>query len=758
MNLVRNKPGQYVTVFAYDEGATPPAPKTGDAANITVYVAKDNGTPTATTNAATEISSTLAPGYYRVALLQGESNADVVETFGKSTTSNITVTGCPPRQRTLPDNHNRQVISPSGHVAIRPQAIDLRPRSGTSYGNRPDATASGGSANLGDGGVAYAYTLMDGIKRRFIQDGICTGCQLLSSATASGYTELRFIVYRLVSGTTFTEVGRSEDFKAQITSTGTLLTITFDQPIKGVQHGDYYGMLIAVPGVGTPLYSHSETGTTYRYTSAVTPTATYDWSAASAASNLVNRVNALMECPGIHTIGSSVMAGHRSATTGHYNYAYDTTPAASDPTSTIWYALGLLSGATVRDASIGANTAEAMALRFSADVCAAKPRICFAMEMWNSMVAISGITSNTATDPDIATAKASFLASWRTMADLSLANGFPLVIMEPHPYQNASTQMLTVAADWVPPLQSFAESYLGTGWMRLKELLSSDDGYKNVRNTSPFLFLSGDDSLHLTATAHAAIGSLGFAQSLQVLSHGDLPGRLPQSLTSAGHMKSDALAISGDTPAADNLERWYDGTVGFGTSGDTISADLAGTITGDIIGNLLGGVQSVSGDISGKVLGSGGGTIVGAGAWALDDAGAAIAPAATALSTAVWTSTIAGRIDENIGSRLAGSAYTAPDNASIAAILDDTGTEGVVVASLSSEAIDSILDEALAELAAVPAAAPSLRAAMQFLYQKVRNRETVTATAATISNDAGTVIATSSLSDDNVTFAKGEYS
>lgn len=49
----------------------------------------------------------------------------------------------------------------------------------------------------------------------------------------------------------------------------------------------------------------------------------------------------------------------------------------------------------------------------------------------------------------------------------------------------------------------------------------------------------------------------------------DIQSRLPAALVS-GRMSSDVIAISGDTAAADNLERWFDGTVGFATSGGNL--------------------------------------------------------------------------------------------------------------------------------------------------------------------------------------------
>jgi hypothetical protein len=79
-----------------------------------------------------------------------------------------------------------------------------------------------------------------------------------------------------------------------------------------------------------------------------------------------------------------------------------------------------------------------------------------------------------------------------------------------------------------------------------------------------------------------------------------------------------------------------------------------GTVT-SVTGNVGG---SVVGDVQGKVLGGGASAMTAAGVRAVDGSGNAIAPASTALSTAVWTGTIAGRIDAAITSRAAIADYT----------------------------------------------------------------------------------------------------
>lgn len=64
---------------------------------------------------------------------------------------------------------------------------------------------------------------------------------------------------------------------------------------------------------------------------------------------------------------------------------------------------------------------------------------------------------------------------------------------------------------------------------------------------------------------------------------------------------------------------------------------------------------------------------------------------------------------------------------------------------------------AMAELASVPSATPSLVKGLMWLYMKVRNLETTTASASTVANDAGGTIGTSTISDNGTTFTKGEF-
>lgn len=97
----RNVSGQKVTVLAWDSATG--RPKTGDSANITAYVQKDDGTVTvlADTSAA-EQDATNAKGQYIFDLAQAETNAIKLTFSAKSSTSGVDVYALPAVEYTKP--------------------------------------------------------------------------------------------------------------------------------------------------------------------------------------------------------------------------------------------------------------------------------------------------------------------------------------------------------------------------------------------------------------------------------------------------------------------------------------------------------------------------------------------------------------------------------------------------------------------------------------------------------------------------------
>lgn len=93
--------------------------------------------------------------------------------------------------------------------------------------------------------------------------------------------------------------------------------------------------------------------------------------------------------------------------------------------------------------------------------------------------------------------------------------------------------------------------------------------------------------------------------------------------------------------------------------------------------------------------------------------------------------------------------------ADTAAILTDTGTDGVVV---SAAAVTAIWAKAMSDLAqGAPSATASVLTAINYLYEAWRNKTETTATRITVYKDDGTTeLVRSTISDDATTFTKGE--
>jgi hypothetical protein len=87
--MYKNVASQYVHFVARDLIAD--CPKTGDAANITVYVTVDNSAIAAATNSVAEISSTNAPGVYKLLLTQAETNGGMITVSAVSSTAGVEI-------------------------------------------------------------------------------------------------------------------------------------------------------------------------------------------------------------------------------------------------------------------------------------------------------------------------------------------------------------------------------------------------------------------------------------------------------------------------------------------------------------------------------------------------------------------------------------------------------------------------------------------------------------------------------------------
>jgi len=155
--MTKNLAGQKLTVFAFN--ATTNLPKTGDAANITAYVSKDDGSVTALTDtSATEASSTNAAGYYTFDLSQAETNGDKLLFTAKSTTADIVVIAVPAVVYTTPANFAAASISSGGIVQADVQTIKAQTVAASGTVTFPAATLAS-TTNITGGTITTATNL-----------------------------------------------------------------------------------------------------------------------------------------------------------------------------------------------------------------------------------------------------------------------------------------------------------------------------------------------------------------------------------------------------------------------------------------------------------------------------------------------------------------------------------------------------------------------------------------------------------------------
>ena len=133
-----------IALFAFD--TTSGAPKTGDAANLTAYVAKDYSLVTALADtSATEMDATNAKGWYLFDVTQAETNADALLFTAKSATANISVVGQP--IFTTPNRFTTLAIDASGLADAN--AVKVGPTGAGTAQTARDLAATLGVAGAG---------------------------------------------------------------------------------------------------------------------------------------------------------------------------------------------------------------------------------------------------------------------------------------------------------------------------------------------------------------------------------------------------------------------------------------------------------------------------------------------------------------------------------------------------------------------------------------------------------------------------------
>lgn len=177
--MFKNVAGQKITLLAIDTATN--LPKTGDSANITAYVSKDDGAVTTLTDTtAAELDATNAPGLYAFDVSQTESNADKLIFSGKSSTSGIRI--IPVAIYTRPNYFSTLSIDSSGRVDVakiggtsqtaRDIGASVLLSSGTGTGQ---VSLSSGAVTVGTNNDKTGYSLSQSFPTNFSSLAITAG-------------------------------------------------------------------------------------------------------------------------------------------------------------------------------------------------------------------------------------------------------------------------------------------------------------------------------------------------------------------------------------------------------------------------------------------------------------------------------------------------------------------------------------------------------------------------------------------------------
>lgn len=179
--MFKNTASQKITVYAFD--STTNLPKTGDSANITSYVSKDDGSLTVLGDtSATEVDSTNGKGYYIFDLTQAETNGDKLLFAAKSSTSNIVVLAMPAVIYTIPANFTKLVIDSSGLADAN--AVKLGP---TGAGTAQTARDIGASVLLSSGSGSGQLDFTSGVVKSNLSQILGTALTETAGLLAGGF-------------------------------------------------------------------------------------------------------------------------------------------------------------------------------------------------------------------------------------------------------------------------------------------------------------------------------------------------------------------------------------------------------------------------------------------------------------------------------------------------------------------------------------------------------------------------------------------
>lgn len=301
----------------------------------------------------------------------------------------------------------------------------------------------------------------------------------------------------------------------------------------------------------------------------------------------------------------------------------------------------------------------------------------------------------------------------------------------------------------------------GVQWARV---IVSD--YVGATNTvtlaaAPSFTIAATDNFCLMGLAPLQPTTAG--NQLGVASDGDISGNVDGNVVGSvasvtATVSADIVAISGDTPAANNLEADYDGT-GYDKSASTIgtcttNTDMRGTDNA-ALASVLGALNDVAAagdptnaDTAMQYLKQLINILIGT-------TGVTTFPASAAPGNNVSLAEMLRAIYDDT------DVIGTPAAASIAADIANVGTDAAAAATpseVNTEVLDVLTVDTFAESSGVPAATATLLDKIVWLATVGRNKLNQTASQLAVRNDADTLnIATSATSDDTSTFIRDEF-
>ena len=231
---------------------------------------------------------------------------------------------------------------------------------------------------------------------------------------------------------------------------------------------------------------------------------------------------------------------------------------------------------------------------------------------------------------------------------------------------------------------------------------------------------------------------------------GDLMGLADEAITAAKYDESTAFpltAVNGSTLTE------------AGGTGDHLTAINLPNQTMDIVGDITGNLSGSVGSVAANGITATSMAADSINAASIKDAAIDFATFAADVKTGAGLKANVESISANAitATAINADAITADAFAADAIVAATLATDAISADALAADAVTEIWAKAMSDLAGIPAADASVLDAINIMFMALRNKQTGTSSAQTISNDAGATIATAVLTDAAGTTTKGEY-